>query len=86
MSDFAHKDRADIPVVILCGGQGIRMGDDRPKMLVDVGEHPILWHVMKIFAAQGFMRFILALGYKGDMIKQYFIDYGPLNHDFTLTL
>ena len=75
-----------LPVVILCGGMGIRMGDERPKMLVEVGGRPILWHVMKIYAAQGFIHFILALGYRGDMIKRYFLDYGPLNHDFTLTL
>jgi len=62
------------------------MGDERPKMLVEVGGYPILWHVMKIYASQGFKRFILALGYKGDMIKQYFLDYGLRNHDFTLTL
>ena len=86
MTDFPHKDRADIPVVILCGGQGMRMGDERPKMLVEVGEHPVLWHVMKIYAAQGFKRFVLALGYKGNLIKQYFLDYGPLSQDFTLTL
>jgi glucose-1-phosphate cytidylyltransferase len=73
-------------VVILCGGMGIRMGDDRPKVLVRVGAWPILWHVMKIYAAQGFSRFILALGYKGGEIKRYFLDYGALTHDFTLTL
>jgi glucose-1-phosphate cytidylyltransferase len=65
---------------------GIRMGDDRPKMLVEVGGKPILLHVMKIYAAQGFSRFILALGYRGDDIKRYFLNYGPLTHDFTLTL
>ncbi|NLE45311.1 MAG: NTP transferase domain-containing protein [Chloroflexi bacterium] len=75
-----------MPVIILCGGMGIRMGDDRPKALVEIGNQPVLWHVMKIYAAQGFDRFILALGYKGSMIKRYFLDYGPLNHDFTLTL
>ena len=86
MTDASRKDCVDVPVVILCGGLGIRMGDERPKMLVEVGEHPVLWHVMKIYAAQGFKRFVLALGYKGDMIKQYFLDYGPLTQDFTLTL
>jgi glucose-1-phosphate cytidylyltransferase len=65
---------------------GIRMGDDRPKMLVEVGGWPVLWHVMKIYATQGFGRFILALGYRGEDIKRYFLDYGPLTHDFTLTL
>lgn len=76
----------DLPVVILCGGMGIRMGDDRPKMLVEVGGRPILWHVMKIYAAQGFSRFILALGYRGEDIKRYFLEYEPLSRDFTLRL
>jgi len=75
-----------IPVVILCGGMGIRMGDDRPKMMVRVGGRPILWHVMKIYAAQGFDRFVLALGYRGDDIKRFFLDYGPMMQDLTLTL
>jgi glucose-1-phosphate cytidylyltransferase len=79
-------DTESLPVVILCGGMGIRMGDEQPKMLVEVGDRPILWHVMKIYAAQGFSHFILALGYRGEDIKRYFLDYGPLNHDFTLTL
>ncbi len=75
-----------LPVVILCGGMGIRMGDERPKVLVEVGGRPILWHVMKIYAAQGFTHFILALGYRGGEIKRYFLEYGPLTRDFTLTL
>ncbi|MEA3377385.1 MAG: sugar phosphate nucleotidyltransferase [Chloroflexota bacterium] len=74
------------PVVILCGGMGIRMGDDRPKMLVRVGGRPILWHVMKIYAAQGFTHFILALGYRGRDIKRYFLDYNAMSRDFTLRL
>lgn len=79
-----HPER--IPVVLLCGGMGIRMGDDRPKPLVDVGGRPILWHVMKIYAAQGFTDFILALGYRGEDIKRYFLEYDALSRDFTLTL
>jgi glucose-1-phosphate cytidylyltransferase len=84
--DTAQSEDLSLPVVVLCGGMGIRMGDDRPKMLVQVGHRPILWHVMKIYAAQGFDRFILALGYRGKDIKQYFLQYGQLTHDFTLTL
>ncbi len=75
-----------IPTILLCGGMGVRMGDDRPKPLVEVGGRPILWHVMKIYAAQGFSRFILALGYKGEEIKRYFLEYGPLSRDFTISL
>lgn len=78
---------ADHPrVVILCGGMGIRMGDEKPKMLVRIGGRPILWHVMKIYAAQGFADFILALGYRGKDIKEYFLDYDPMVRDFTLAL
>jgi glucose-1-phosphate cytidylyltransferase len=73
-------------VIILCGGMGIRMGDDRPKMLVEIGGKPILWHVMKIFAAQGFRDFVLALGYRGYDIKRYFMEYDRRTRDFTLTI
>jgi glucose-1-phosphate cytidylyltransferase len=65
---------------------GIRMGETQSKMLVEVGGRPILWHVMKIYAAQGCTRFVLALGYRGEDIKRYFLDYGPLTREFTLTL
>lgn len=75
-----------LPVIILCGGMGIRMGDDRPKMLVEVGAQPILWHVMKIYAAQGFTDFVLALGHRGGDIRRHFLEYGSLTRDFTLTL
>jgi glucose-1-phosphate cytidylyltransferase len=74
------------PVVILCGGMGIRMGDERPKMLVRIGGRPVLWHVMKIYAAQGFTNFVLALGYRGRDIKRYFLDYDVMSRDFTLSL
>jgi glucose-1-phosphate cytidylyltransferase len=75
-----------LPVVILCGGLGIRMGDEKPKMLVRVGGRPVLWHVMKIYAAQGFADFILALGYRGQDIKRYFLDYDVMSRDFTIRL
>ena len=79
-------DTESTPVVILCGGMGTRMGHGRPKMLAEVGDRPILWHVMKIYASQGFTHFILALGYRGEDIKRYFLEYDPLTRDFTLTL
>lgn len=66
---------SDIPVVILCGGKGTRVGQltgEIPKPLIKVGEKPILWHVMKIYASQGFDHFILCLGYKGRQVKNYF--------------
>jgi glucose-1-phosphate cytidylyltransferase len=66
-------------VVILCGGQGTRIREDtgsRPKPLVEIGGRPVLWHIMKTYAHYGFNDFVLCLGYRGDMIKEYF-----LNHD-----
>lgn len=63
--------------IILCGGMGTRMKEEtefKPKPLVKVGEHPILWHIMKIYAHAGFNEFIIALGYKGKMIREYFAE------------
>jgi glucose-1-phosphate cytidylyltransferase len=76
-------------VVILCGGMGTRMKEEtefKPKPLVLVGKHPILWHIMKHYAHYGFKEFILCLGYKGDMIKDYFLNYDYMSNDFTLGL
>jgi glucose-1-phosphate cytidylyltransferase len=76
-------------VVILCGGQGTRLREEteyRPKPLVDVGGKPILWHIMKTYAHYQQNNFILCLGYKGDIIKQYFLNYEAMNNDFTMTL
>jgi len=78
-----------IPVVILCGGEGSRFREEtqfRPKPLILVGEHPVLWHVMNLYSEQGFTNFILCLGYKGSMIKEYFLNYGVMARDFTLEL
>ena len=75
--------------MILCGGKGTRLREEteyRPKPLVEIGGRPILWHIMKVYAHHGFTRFILALGYKGHMIKEYFQNYQTMAHDFTLTL
>ena len=58
----------------------------RPKPLVEIGGRPILWHIMKMYASFGFNDFVLCLGYRGHMIKEYFLRYHALNHDFTLTL
>jgi glucose-1-phosphate cytidylyltransferase len=77
----------NIPVIILCGGKGTRMGDRTiPKPLVEIGERPVLWHVMQIYAVQGVKHFILALGYGGHLIKRYFLEYDWLSRDFTLEL
>ena len=76
-------------VVILCGGKGTRMEHEtefRPKPLVPIGDKPILWHIMKTYAHHGYNDFVLCLGYKGAMIKRYFLDYECMTRDFTITL
>lgn len=73
--------------VILCGGKGTRMREEteyRPKPLVPIGGKPILWHIMKIYSTYGINDFILCTGYKGEMIKQYFMEMYWRNNDFTL--
>lgn len=65
-------------VVILAGGLGTRLSEEtafKPKPMVEIGGQPILWHIMKIYAAQGFTEFVVALGYKGEAIKDYFVNY-----------
>lgn len=74
-------------VIILCGGQGTRLKEEtefKPKPMVYVGNKPILWHIMKMYAYYGFNEFILALGYKGDYIKEFFLNQKALTSDFTL--
>lgn len=76
-------------VVILCGGQGMRLREEtefRPKPLVEIGGRPILWHIMKHYASFGHREFILCLGYKGEMIKNYFLNYHLLNSTFSVDL
>jgi glucose-1-phosphate cytidylyltransferase len=74
-------------VAILCGGLGTRLSEEtvlRPKPMVEIGGRPILWHIMKSFAQRGFREFVLALGYKGECIKDYFLDYR--SHATSLTV
>jgi glucose-1-phosphate cytidylyltransferase len=76
-------------VVILCGGRGTRLREEteyRPKPMVPIGNRPIVWHIMKLYAHYGFKEFILCLGYKGDVIRQYFQDYLWMTNDVTLSL
>jgi glucose-1-phosphate cytidylyltransferase len=76
-------------VVILCGGLGTRLREEsefRPKPLVDIGGRPILWHIMKIYSHYAFRDFILCLGYRGNMIKEYFLNYEAMNNDLTICL
>jgi glucose-1-phosphate cytidylyltransferase len=74
-------------VVILAGGLGTRLSEEtelRPKPMVDIGERPILWHIMKSYATQGFKEFFVALGYKGEVIKRYFLDYHGMSTSVTI--
>lgn len=74
-------------VVILCGGKGTRMREEteyKPKPLVLIGGKPILWHIMKIYGHYGFNDFVLCLGYKGEMIKEYFLRLPEMLNDFTM--
>ncbi len=87
MSGDARNER--VKVVLLCGGQGTRMREEtefRPKPMVEVGGRPLLWHLMKGFAHHGLRDFVLCLGYKGALIKEYFANYHLLNSDVTLEL
>ncbi len=75
--------------VLLAGGLGTRMREEtefRPKPMVEIGGKPVLWHLMKIFAANGITDFVVCTGYKGEQIKEYFLNYAAHNNDFTITL
>src|SRR4030042_186675 len=79
----------NIPTVIFCGGIGTRLKEEtefKPKPAVKIGERPILWHIMKTYSHHGFDDFILCLGYKGEMIKEYFLAHKWLSQDFQLDL
>jgi glucose-1-phosphate cytidylyltransferase len=80
---------AEMPVVILAGGMGTRLREETdrvPKPLVQIGEQPILWHIMKIYGHYGFRHFVLCLGYKSWLIKEYFLRYREHLSDFTIGL
>ena len=75
--------------VILCGGLGTRLSEEtqlRPKPMVEIGGRPILWHIMKLYESYGFNDFTLALGYKGEQIKDYFLNYHARLSDLTVYL
>lgn len=75
--------------VILCGGLGTRLSEEtqvRPKPMVEIGDRPMLWHIMKLYERHGYKDFVLALGYKGDVIKDYFLNYHARQSDLTVHL
>ncbi len=83
------SDRSRMPVVILAGGLGTRLHEETrrvPKPLVEIGEQPILWHIMKLYGHYGFRRFVLCLGYRSFDIKLYFLNYREQLADFTIRL
>jgi len=84
MSNFSN-----VPVFILCGGLGTRLKEEtefRPKPMVPIGEHPILWHLMRSYSRHGFKRFILCLGFRADFVKDYFHNLHMRNADCTIKL
>lgn len=76
-------------VAILAGGLGTRLSEEtesKPKPMVEIGGRPILWHIMKYYAHSGFNEFFVALGYKGEVIKEFFVNYRTLRADLTVRL
>ncbi|MCM2311571.1 MAG: glucose-1-phosphate cytidylyltransferase, partial [Steroidobacteraceae bacterium] len=76
-------------VVILAGGLGTRLSEEtatKPKPMVEVGGKPILWHIMNIYAQHGFNEFVVALGYRGESIKEYFLNFYAINNDLSIDL
>ena len=80
---------SDVPVFVLCGGLGTRIKEEtefRPKPMVPIGGYPILWHILRSYRSYGFRRFILCLGFKAEVIKDYFLKYTALRSDCTIDL
>lgn len=80
---------ANTPVFILCGGLGTRIKEEtefKPKPMVPIGNHPILWHIMHVYRRHGFRKFILCTGFKSEVIKSYFLNYASMHSDFTVDL
>ena len=76
-------------VVVLAGGLGSRLQEEttvRPKPMVEIGGHPMLWHILNIYASYGHKEFIIALGYRGDVIKNYFLNYYYLRNNISISL
>src|ERR1700741_549816 len=76
-------------VVIFAGGLGTRISEEshlKPKPMIEIGDKPILWHIMKIYSGYGFNDFVICLGYKGYIIKEYFLNYYLHNSDVTIDL
>ena len=86
---LSAKNFESMKTVILCGGLGTRLSEEtqlKPKPMVEIGGNPMLWHIMKIYERYGLHDFVLALGYKGDVIKDYFLNYHSRRSDLTIEL
>ena len=89
MSMSSQESPSKEQVVILCGGKGTRMGGTAKsvkKELVEIGDRPMIWHVMKIFATFGFEDFVLPLGYRGEEIRRYFLEYNLMHSHISYTI
>lgn len=87
MDDCVRRDA--VPVFVLSGGQGTRLREQSailPKPMIRIGRHPILWHILSTYAHHGFKRFVLCLGHKAEIVKDYFLNYAFMNSDFTVEL
>src|ERR1700722_9087889 len=83
------QNSTEVPVFILCGGLGTRLREQtefRPKPMVPIGSRPILWHIMSFYARFGFRQFVLCMGYKSEIIREYFMNYYAMNSDVTVDL
>lgn len=83
------KEGSTLKTVILAGGLGTRLQEEttvKPKPMAEIGGQPILWHIMHIYASHGFQEFLVALGYKGEVIKDYFINYYQLRNSISVDL
>jgi glucose-1-phosphate cytidylyltransferase len=84
-----QPDPAEVPIFLLCGGQGSRLGEAaamRPKPMLDIGEKPMLLHIMSWYARFGFRRFVVCTGHRGEVISDYFANFAVLNADYTVEL
>lgn len=86
---MSTPEPADIPIFMLCGGLGSRLGDSaamRPKPMLDIGEKPMLVHIMSCYSRFGFRRFVLCTGHRSEVISGYFANFAALNSDYTVDL